>query len=327
MSGALDVAMRISRGAFTLAGEFQTPANRVCALFGPSGAGKSLLLASIAGLETLDAGVIALDGAPLIAPSWQREIGLVFQDARLFPHLDVRSNLDFAARRAPAGGPSSDEAARQTGCQHLLARAVRHLSGGERSRVALARALLAKPKLLLLDEPFAALDGVARLEFLLLLRRIHKATGLAMLIVTHQIDDVAFLADYVVALSEGRVVVSGALAPSCATPAFQSLLGARDVGVAIPAQTLTRAVDGEGAHTWLRADHVLLASEQPKGLSARNIWQGTVSSIASEASGSVAVGVETMSGFVLSRITGSARAQLGLSVGTKVWTVVKAHAL
>ena len=329
MNGALDVSIRIVRGVFTLAAEFQTPASAVTALFGRSGAGKSLLLAAIAGLADLDAGSVAVDGEPSTQPSWRRGIGLVFQDARLFPHLDVRGNLAFAAKRAPHGESSIDDVARQTGCQDLLARAVTHLSGGERNRVALARALLAKPRLLLLDEPFAALDGQARAAFLALLRDVHKATRLAMLIVTHQIDDAAFLADHVVALNAGRVTAFGAMAPSCATPAFQDLLNARDTGVALPAQalTLTRSIGGAGKHVWVRADHILLASEQPKGLSARNIWQGAVASVTTEATGSVLVGVETTSGLILSRITKNAAAELGLSIGAGVWAVVKAHAL
>ena len=268
-----------------------------------------------------------MDGAALDAPTWQRGVGLVFQDARLFPHLSVAGNLAFAAKRAPDSGMSVDEAARQTGCQHLLARAVTHLSGGERNRVALARALLATPKLLLLDEPFAALDGVARAEFLELLARIHEQTGLAMLIVSHRIDDAASLAEHLVALDGGQVIAHGPLGSNEARIALQRMLSVHDIGVALPASAMTLQSSRGDRHVWVRADHVLLASAQPTGLSARNIWRGVVASMTDEESGSVLVGVKTAHGLVLSRITSSAARDLQLTTGAEVWVVVKAHAI
>src|SRR5262249_7394349 len=134
-AGALKAAdVRVTKGAFKLGAGFQTAPGTVTALFGPSGAGKSLLLSAIAGLVDLDAGAIALDGVSLNEPSWQRQIGLVFQDARLFPHLNVRGNLAFASKRAPQNSASIESVAAQVGCDHLLTRAVTHLSGGERNR-------------------------------------------------------------------------------------------------------------------------------------------------------------------------------------------------
>src|SRR5262249_42327096 len=154
MSGTLSVDARLRLGGFTLDARFEAPGDGVTCLFGPSGAGKSLLLSTIAGLQRGVSGRIALgarilDDAHTHAPPHARGIGLVFQDARLFPHLSVRGNLTFASRRAPAGKRkvSLEEAAAHFDIERLLERRVRHLSGGEKSRVALARALLSAPDL------------------------------------------------------------------------------------------------------------------------------------------------------------------------------------
>src|SRR5262249_22252408 len=158
---------------------------------------------AIAGLTPLESGRIALGARVLDAegshiPPHQRDIGVVFQDGRLFPHLNVAENLAYALDRAPAERRkfALADVAQRFNIEALLERAVRNLSGGEKSRVALARALLSAPDLLLLDEPFAALDGQRRRAFLSTLRDMHTAYDLPMLIVTHQIEDAAFLADH-----------------------------------------------------------------------------------------------------------------------------------
>jgi molybdate transport system ATP-binding protein len=327
----LDVDARLQRGAFGLAATFQTPLDGITALFGPSGAGKSMVLSAIAGLAKLEGGHVVVAGerltdvaANLFAPPHQRGIGMVFQDGRLFPHLSVRGNLAYAAVRAGRGA-LLHSIAEQVGCAALLERPVRNLSGGEQSRVALARALLSAPKLLLLDEPFAALDGATRMAFLDLLRDVHVRQGLPMLVVTHQIDDLAVLADHVVALRHGGVVACGPAAGTAATSAFQALLSPRDTGAVIAARALKGALQRPSGAVWLRADHVLIAVQRPIGLSARNVWQGEIIDLQQEETGAILARIQTGDGLVLSRVTQEAAGELSLRQGSSVWAVIKAH--
>jgi molybdate transport system ATP-binding protein len=319
-------AARLTRGAFTLDASFEAPLTGITAVFGPSGAGKSLLLSTIAGLEQLESGSTSLAGASLDAtPPHQRDIGVVFQEARLFPHLSVGGNLRYAAKRAPHPG-DINAIAEKLEIATLLERGVRDLSGGEKSRVALARALIARPKLLLLDEPFAALDGRRRRAFLALLRDISEAQRLPMIVVTHQIEDAAELADHVVAMKDGRVIAHGSATATMRDSSFLSLLDARDIGVRLSAA----AIASSSAHArgvWVRADNVMIAAERPHGLSARNIWEGNVAGIRQESDGSILVSMDTRAGYILSRITPEAATELTLEEGKQVWAVVKAHAL
>ena len=208
----------VRRGAFQLAADFETPADGITVVFGPSGAGKSMLLATIAGLHRLETGRVVFNGAVMEdagaktrVSSHERGIGLVFQDARLFPHLSVETNLRYGLKRAPrdAAGPGFEEVVALLGLGPLLVRRPAGLSGGETQRVALGRALLARPRLLLMDEPLAALDAGRRAEVLPFLARLRDTARLPILYVTHALDEVDALADRMVLLEEGRVVASG----------------------------------------------------------------------------------------------------------------------
>jgi len=324
----------VRRGAFTLNAEFEAPAQGITVVFGPSGAGKSMLLSMVAGLHRLEVGKVSLGGrvledvaARVRVATHQRGIGLVFQDARLFPHLSVRGNLLYAERRRPAhrNTPIVDDIAEQLDISGLLDRAVRNLSGGEKSRVALARAVLSAPELLLLDEPFAALDGKRRRAFLAMLRDLSVKTSLPMMVVTHQIEDAAELADHVVALKDGKVIAHGSASGVMRRQEFVSLLDRRDLGSRIDANAVAGVRPGGGV--WVRADSVILATERPKGLSARNVWQGHIASIHMEADGSALVSLATEPGYISSRITPEALAELHLKEGAQVWAVVKTHSL
>ena len=326
----------VRRGAFTLHADFETPLVGITVVFGPSGAGKSMLLATLAGLNRIEVGQIKFGArmledpaAKIRTPSHQREIGLVFQEARLFPHLSVRGNLSYALKRAPQEQPAIglEETARQLEISDLLDRPVRNLSGGEKSRAALARALLASPSLLLLDEPFAALDGRRRRAFLALLAEISAERRLPMMVVTHQIEDVAELADHVLALKDGRVIASGPAQEVMRQSQFLSLLDARDVGARIDQGAVSRAISARGRGVWVKADAVIVAIEAPRGLSARNVWAGRVREMVEEGNGAIVVWISTKEGDVPARITAAAAKELGLAVGAFAWAVVKTHAL
>jgi molybdate transport system ATP-binding protein len=323
----LDVDIHLRQGGFQLDARFGLP-DGIAALFGPSGSGKSTVLAAIAGLKPAG-GRVALNGQDVQhQPAHRRGIGLVFQDARLFPHLSVRGNIHYAWKRAdPARRRDVDEVARFFDISGILDRGIANLSGGEQARVALARALIASPRLLLLDEPFAALDGARRRTFIRILGDMHRTFAIPMLVVTHVIDDAAALATHLVALQDGRVVGHGPFAETALTPVFRGLLDGRDTGAALPGQALVTGDASPAQSVWLRADHVLLASRRPQAISARNVLEGEVVSITPDEGGGRLVALRTQAGILLSRLTSDAVAELALAPGGTAWALVKAHAL
>lgn len=332
---ALAAHVRARQGGFALEAAVHLDGG-IGVVFGPSGSGKSMLLGALAGVRRIEGGrvevagrVVEDAGARVRLPPERRGVGLVFQEPLLFPHLTVAGNLTFAGRQAERAGRKGladyAEVVRRFDLEGLAERRPRRLSGGEKARAALARALLAAPDLLLLDEPFAALDGARRRDYLVQLREFADR-GLPMLVVTHEIEDAAFLADHVVALEDGRVVSAGAAGEAMASPAFQSLLAAEDRGAALsPAMFSTAVAARSGRNVWVRADRVLLASAAPSGLSARHVWPAQVAAIGVEADGSVLAACAAEGGEVLARVTGEAAAKLALAPGRPVWCIVKTH--
>lgn len=216
MSG-LFLQCRLPLADFVLDADLTLPAKGVTALFGPSGSGKTTLLRCVAGLARA-AGRVAINGEcwqddarRIFLPTHQRPLGYVFQEASLFAHLSVRANLEFGLKRIPAAERKVgwDAAMDLLGIAHLLARSTDKLSGGERQRVAIARALLTSPRLLLMDEPLAALDARRKQEILPYLERLHDELAIPILYVSHSPDEVARLADHLVLLDQGRVTASG----------------------------------------------------------------------------------------------------------------------
>lgn len=329
--------LRLRQGKFELRGSFRAPSPGVTVVFGPSGAGKSSLLRVVAGLERPAAGVLRYGsevledvGASVRHPPHARDIGMVFQDSRLFPHLTVSGNLEYAAKRCPTGRPRPDLSAiaEQVEISHLLGRPVGRLSGGERSRVALARALVSAPRLLLLDEPFAALDGRLRRSFVSMLGEIAMRQSIPMLVVTHMIDDAVELADHVVALRAGEIVATGSADEVMASRAFGELLDSRDHGVRLtPGALADEDSPHAGKGVWLRADNVLVAAEAPRGLSARNVWPGRLAGTEVEPDGAVVLRLACDVGTVLARVTAAAVRELKLELDQQVWAVVKTHAV
>ena len=361
---ALEVALRhrFGRGGdgFALDAAFVAPTPGVTALFGPSGCGKSTVLAAVAGLLRPREGRVALDGDAVLdttrgvfVPPERRRCGVVFQDGRLFPHLSVEANLRFGLRRAPRGaeGPGFDTVVALLGVGHLLARRPAGLSGGEKQRVALGRALLSRPRLLLMDEPLAALDAARRVEVLPFLARLRDAAGLPILYVTHALDEVDALADSLVLLEAGRVVAEGPVEALSVRTDLPVLSGRRDAGALLacevlahdPVRGLTRLTlagggellaplrpnlpPGRRLRVRVRARDVALATQAPEATSISNIVPSTVTGV--EAAGSAEVFVSLMAGQtpLLSRVSPDAVARLGLRPGLPVFAMVKAIAL
>ena len=220
------IRLALTKGTFSLDVDLTVPTTGLTAVFGPSGAGKTTLLRCIAGLEpaargTVRVGATVWQDAATFVPPHRRAAGLVFQDTRLFAHLSVAANLDFGRRRIPSGraAPARDAVIDLLGLGALLDRRTSGLSGGEAQRVAIGRALLASPDFLLLDEPLAAVDTARKGEILPFLERLHRSAAMPVLLVSHDVEDVARLADRVVLLEAGRLRGQGAPAATLAARA------------------------------------------------------------------------------------------------------------
>ncbi len=239
----IEARLALRRPGFTLDVDLQLPAQGVSALFGPSGCGKTTLLRALAGLERA-AGRVALgpavwqdDASNQWLPTHRRPLGYVIQDAALFPHLSVQGNLDYGRRRSAGHSTALAPVITLLGITPLLARKPATLSGGERQRVAIARALATAPRLLLMDEPLAALDAERKAEILPYLERLHHELALPIVYVTHAMDEVARLADHLVLLRAGSVLAAGPLAELLARPDLP-LARQDDAGVVITAKLL-----------------------------------------------------------------------------------------
>jgi molybdate transport system ATP-binding protein len=341
---------------FELRAQLDAPTPGIIALFGRSGCGKTTLINIISGLLAPDEGRVALDGVVLTdtreriaIPVERRRIGYVFQDSRLFPHLGVLANLRYGLRRAPKGSSSIrfDEVLALLGLEPLLARRPYQLSGGERQRVALGRALLSQPRLLLLDEPLAALDAARREEVLPYLERLRDRLSIPMVYVSHQLEEVLRLATHVALMAAGEIVASGALSDISLRPELQAIVGSEAVGaildgtvVRVDAErgvtdvqvgrgvlhvSLPEASVGARIRLQLLARDIILATEAPRGLTVRNAIQGIIADISDDLGNAVLVKVDIGSGVaVLSRVTRHAAEDLGLRRGMRVWTLVKA---
>jgi molybdate transport system ATP-binding protein len=339
---SLEVSLQHAMGDFTLDAAFKAEGG-VTALFGVSGAGKSSIVAMVAGLLKPDAGRIVLNGRVLtdtvervFVAAQARRAGLVFQEARLFPHMSVEKNLRYGWRRAPDRADEKEVAhvIALLGLGDLLDRRPRTLSGGEKARVALGRALLAAPEILLLDEPLASLDAPRRAEILPYLERLRDEARVQMLYVSHQVDEVARLADRVVLLASGRVTAHGA--PGETLPGLGGLgavldavsLGPRDDGLTELAfdngrlAVTQKAPPGAKLRVRLAADDILIARVQPKEISANNILRATVVQV--NISGDVAeVALQAGGAWLLARITAASAQRLALAPGLPVFAIVK----
>ncbi|MBV2360109.1 molybdenum ABC transporter ATP-binding protein [Thalassococcus sp. CAU 1522] len=349
----LSVDIRMALGDFELAVAFDAPPG-VTALFGRSGAGKTSVLRAVAGLVTPQAGRIAVGDTPLFEagrtnlPVHRRRLGYVFQESRLFPHLTVAENLAYAARVQRRGLSDLDRVVDLLGIGALLQRRPASLSGGEAQRVAIGRALLADPRLLLMDEPLAALDAPRKAEILPYLERLHVETALPILYVSHTLSEVARLATQMVVLERGRVMRAGRTEDVLSDPDIVPLLGVREAGAVIPARITAQPGDGvtelavsggrlflpeHGAPvgTALRvrilAQDVMLALDEPHGLSALNVLPSRIEALRRGGGGGVIVQLRAGEDLLLARITQRSADALALRPGLPVWAVLKTVAV
>ena len=325
----------------------------ITALFGQSGSGKTTVVNAVAGLLTPRSGRIALNFDVLFdsktkinRPPHQRRLGYVFQDARLFPHLTVLGNLAYGARYAPKGstGPALEDVAELLGITPLLQRRPGTLSGGEKQRVAIGRALLSHPRMLLMDEPLAALDSARKDEILPYLEHLRDFTNLPILYVSHSVAEVAGLAATVVVLDQGSVAQVGTAEQVFSDPTMVRQLGLREAGSILPASIKEHHSDGLtelavsggklflpkvdlplGAKTRVRvlAQDVMLSRELPTGLSALNILSGTITDVRTGSGPGAVVQMRCQNNLLLARITKRSAHALKLAPGVECHAIIK----
>lgn len=360
-STTLEVDVQVAFGGFDLQVEQAIPAAGVTAVFGPSGSGKTTLLRSLLGFEAGSRGRIALNGdvwldseAGVAVPPHRRPVGCTFQDGRLFPHLDVAGNLHYAERRsgeANAVSITHDDVVDALDLEPLLDRRPDTLSGGERQRAALGRALLSRPRLLLLDEPLSALDRRRKAEIMPYLLALHPRFGIPTLYVSHAVDEVALLADRVLVLAEGRVQAFGGtievleqldLAPLTerfqAAAVLEARVSAHDDqyrltwldldGQRLSVPRIEHLAVGESARLLVRSRDVSLATERPSPTSIRNVLSGVLASLHQDESTAFAEAtVDLGSHRLRARITRASAAELGLAAGSPVFALLKSVSL
>ncbi|HUZ74790.1 MAG TPA: molybdenum ABC transporter ATP-binding protein [Stellaceae bacterium] len=348
-------------GGFTLDASFFAAASGITALFGRSGAGKTSLVNALAGLLRPDAGRIVVRGEVLFdaargidVPPERRRLGYVFQESLLFPHYSVRGNLLYGRRGSGADAARRfDATVALLGLEALLERRPNGLSGGEKQRVALGRALLAEPRLLLMDEPLAALDAPRKAEILPFIERLRDEMGVPIVYVTHQMEEIVRLADTLVLLSEGRVAAIGSVEDLSSRLDLRPLTGRYEAGAVIRAEIAAHDPEfgltqlafpggrlnvarldlptGTKVRVRVRARDVVLSTAPQAGLSIRNSIPGRVVEIASDPGPIVDLRLDIGTGaqpvILWARITRRALTELELAPGSPVHAMVKTVAL
>jgi molybdate transport system ATP-binding protein len=354
----ITVEAALKLGAFDLDIAFENDEG-ITALFGRSGSGKSTTINLIAGLARPDRGCIVLDGRTLVdtatdvfVPKYRRRVGLVFQDSQLFPHLSVRQNLLFGSWFAPKLDRTIgfEPVIETLGIGHLLARRPARLSGGEKQRVALGRAVLASPKILLMDEPLASLDQERKLEILPLIERLRDEFRIPVVYVSHSVEEVGRLASRVVVLEGGRVVAVGGveevLGPGLRAAGISRFARASVITGKIarvdPAYALTEITHpagtiwlvgqvgpiGREARVVVKSTDITLAKARPEGMSVRTTLAGKVIAIESDDEPIAGVSLALDGhGQLYALATRKAIAELALAEGDRVFALVKAVAL
>lgn len=351
---AVDITLQ--RGDFTLEATFEAPAGGITALFGRSGSGKTTIINAIAGLARPDRGLIRVGEQVLFdskagvdLPIEKRRLGYVFQDGRLFPHLNVRQNLLYGRRQKTDTHPSLFETVALLGLETVLERRPNSLSGGERQRVAIGRALLANPRILLMDEPLAALDATRRAEILPYLATLRDALEIPVIYVSHQMDEVIRLADTMVLLDDGRIAATGPLEDLTSRLDLRPLTGRYEAGAVLSCRIaeqdsvfgLTR-LNFSGGSLWvggldlprnapvrlrIRARDVALALTPPTDLSIVNVIEAQIGEIGAESGPYVDVRLIAGEDALWARLTRRSVSELNLAPGMAVHALIKSAAI
>ena len=355
MTLSIDIERRL--GNFHLRAKFDSAAG-VTALFGRSGSGKSTLVNVIAGLLRPDRGRVEINGETLFdsesgvdIPTSKRRIGYIFQEGRLFPHLTVRQNLAYGRFFTPTRERyvGLDQVIELLGLEHLLERRPGALSGGEKQRVAIGRALLASPRVLLMDEPLASLDIHRKGEILQYIESLHSEVKIPIVYVSHAIEEVVRLAETMVLLSEGKVLAAGKLEDIMSRLDLRPMVGRYEAGAVIDTRVtayderyeLTTlsfsggelsvanldALVGERVRVRIRARDVALALHPPAGVSMLNVLRGRLIEISREEGPVADVRVQVGDACLVARLTRRSIHHLGLEAGQEVYALIKAIAL
>jgi len=355
----IEIEVEKRLGAFHIDARFAVPASGITALFGRSGAGKTTLVNMLAGLTRPDRGRIAVRGELLFSseqgidlPPERRRLGYVFQEGRLFPHYSVRGNLVYGARRGRSE-VSFDAVTALLGLRSLLDRRPGDLSGGEKQRVAIGRALLASPRLLLMDEPLAALDAPRKAEILPFIERLRDELRVPVVYVSHAMEEIVRLADTLVLLSDGKVAAVGGVEDLTSRLDLRPLTGRYEAGAVIRASVAGHDAAfglselgfpggrlrvshlalplGTPVRVRIRARDVALATTRPTGISIRNIFPARVLEIASDRGALVDVrldiGRPEQPVVLWARITQRSAQELGLVIGGEIFALLKTVAL
>ena len=352
----MEVNLQKRLGDFSLDVACDMPPGGITALFGRSGSGKTTLVNMMAGLLRPDSGVLSIAGQTLfdsaqgvnVKPE-HRRVGYVFQEGRLFPHLSVKANLHYGRRFAPKGERYVDAAQviELLGLNGLLTRRPATLSGGEKQRVAIGRALLSEPRLLLMDEPLAALDAARKSEIMRHIERLRDEVGVPIVYVSHSLDEVARLADHMVLLADGGVIATGSAVEIMSRPDLSPHTGRHEAGALI--ETRVAGHDSFGLTTLafpggelrvsgldlpagtavrarIRARDVAIATAPPKDLSILNVFHGRIAEMIP--SGTAAMDLQLDIGVKLwARITARSAHELGLAPGKEIYALVKSVAI
>lgn len=345
----ISVAVKKQLGAFQLDAAFEAPAG-VTAIFGRSGSGKTSVVDAVAGLLRPDAGRVAVGDEVLFdaaqrtnLPPQDRRVGYVFQDARLFPHMTVMRNLSYG------GSHDAERVIEVLDLQDLLDRMPAGLSGGERQRVALGRALMCDPQLLLMDEPLAALDAPRKAEIMPFIERLRDEVKVPILYVSHDVSEVARLATTLVVMDAGKVTTSGPVGMVLSQPEAVPLVGVRAAGAVIVTKVAGRLLDdgltelvfsggrlvlpgilgvlGETVRIRIPAQDVILAKDAPQGLSALNVLPVMITRIEQGRGPGVAVGLKAGNDHLLARVTRRSALRMELAVGQTIYAILKATAV
>ena len=353
----LSVNITKAFGSFRLETQFEVEEGSITAIFGKSGAGKTSTINAIAGLTRPDVGVIQIGNTTLFdqnlkinLPIYKRQIGYVFQDDRLFPHMTVQNNLIYGTpkNRDVANSLNLTDITVLLELAPLLERRPKTLSGGEKQRVAIGRALLSNPKLLLMDEPLASIDVQHRFEILPFIQRVREKTGITIIYVTHALEEVIFIADQIILLSEGQVTAQGTVEEIMSRLDLHPMTSRFDAGAVISAtySGYDREFDlGElsfdggtlriaglnaeiGIHlrAHIRARDVSLMLDKPKDTSVLNVFKGELIEIRHEEGPQLDLLINIGTPLI-ARITRKSLNDLNLDIGSKVYAMIKAVAI